>query len=134
MAMHELPEGPSGPGGDAPILVVEDDPQLRLTMELALLDEGNRVETAADGLAAVERARTRRPALVLLDWGLPLLTGQEVAEAIHQSYAETVPIVLVTADGRSAEKARLARAREYLDKPFDLDHLIDTVRRTLQPS
>ena len=132
MSIHEPPKAPNGPGGEAPILVVEDDPQLRLTMELALLDEGFSVETAADGREAVERARTRRPALVLLDWGLPLMTGKEVAEAIHKTYAETVPIVLVTADGRSAEKARQARAREYLNKPFELDHLIGAVRRTLQ--
>ena len=132
--MREPLNGPSGPSGDALILVVEDDPHLRLTMELALLDEGFSVETAADGREAVERARTRRPALVLLDWGLPLLTGQEVADAIHKTYAETVPIVLVTADGRSAEKARQVRAREYLNKPFELDHLIGTVRRTLQPN
>src|SRR5688572_27880884 len=77
---------PTAPESDTLILVVEDDPQLRTTIELALLDEGFTVETAADGLEAVERVRSHRPALVLLDWGLPLLSGKEVAEAIHTTY------------------------------------------------
>ena len=116
---------------DAPILVVEDDFQLRQTIGLVLEDEGFVVETAADGQEAVERARSRRPALVLLDWGLPLLGGAEVAAAINEQYQDAVPIVLITADGRSIEKARQIRARDFLSKPFDLDHLITTVRRTL---
>ena len=118
---------------NAPILVVEDDLTLRLTIEFVLRDEGFAVVTAADGQEAVERARSQRPSLVLLDWGLPILDGAGVAAAIHETYQEDVPIVLITADGRSTEKARQVRARDFLNKPFDLDHLISTVRRTLTP-
>ena len=129
--MHSSDPRAPAPTLEAPILVVEDDPQLRQTIEFVLRDEGFPVVTAADGLEAVERARSLRPALVLLDWGLPLLDGGAVADAIHQSYRDAVPIVLVTADDHSPEKARRARARDFVSKPFELDHLVSTVRRTL---
>lgn len=114
------------------ILLVEDDRQLRQTIQSLLELEGFAVATAADGQEALERARRDRPALVLLDWGLPILSGAEVATAIHASYDRAVPIVLITADGRSAEKARQVGARDYLNKPFDLDDLVAVVRRTLE--
>jgi two-component system, chemotaxis family, chemotaxis protein CheY len=121
------------PTGDPPILVVEDDLQLRQAIELVLQDEGFSVATAADGEEGVARARAERPALVLLDWGLPILNGAAVAAAINETYGD-VPIVLITADGRSVEKARQVGAREYLNKPFELDDLVDAVRRSLSPS
>jgi DNA-binding response OmpR family regulator len=115
----------------APILVVEDDRQLRQTIQSLLEFEGFVVATAANGQEALEQARRARPALVLLDWGLPIVSGAEVATAINESYDRAVPIVLITADGRSAEKARQIEARDYLNKPFELDDLIAVVRRTL---
>jgi DNA-binding response OmpR family regulator len=118
-------------GAHAPILLVEDDLQLRLTIQSLLELEGYAVATAADGQEALEQARRQRPSLVLLDWGLPILNGAEVATGIHQSYADAVPIVLLTADGRSAEKARQVRARDYLNKPFELEELVTIVRRAL---
>jgi CheY-like chemotaxis protein len=89
------------------------------------------VEAASDGEQALDRARGRRPALVLLDWGLPILGGPAVAAAIQASHERSVPIVLITADGRAAEKAREVGAREYLSKPFDVEDLVAVVRRTL---
>ena len=113
------------------ILLVEDDLQLRQTMAALLQEEGFHVTTAADGREAVERVTSQRPALVLLDWGLPIVSGAEVAQVIHQTYQDDVPIVLITADGRSAEKARQVGARDYLNKPFEIDTLLTTIRRTL---
>ena len=115
----------------APILLVEDDLQLRQTIAALLQEEGFAVTTAADGREAVERVSSQRPALVLLDWGLPIVSGAEVAEVINNTYAGDVPILLITADGRSAEKARQVGARDYLNKPFEIDTLLTTIRRTL---
>lgn len=114
-----------------PILLVEDDFQLRHTIAALLQEEGFAVTTAADGREAVERVTTQRPALVLLDWGLPLLSGAEVAEVINTTYHGDVPILLITADGRSAEKARQVGARDYLNKPFEVDTLLTTIDRIL---
>jgi two-component system phosphate regulon response regulator PhoB len=117
--------------GSAPILLVEDDVQLRQFIQWTLEDEGLVVETAADGQQAVDQATQRRPALVILDWGLPRLNGDEVAARLRAAYACTVPILLISAAGSVAEKARQIHAVDYLPKPFDIDDLLTAVHRAL---
>ena len=116
---------------DKLILVVEDDFDLRQTILWTLKDDGHEVEEAGDGGEAVDRALRRKPALVLLDMGLPVLDGYGVAARLRSLYGDTVLIVTVTADGRAAEKARSIGAVGYLSKPFDLDDLTAIVRRML---
>ena len=114
-----------------PILVVEDDPRIREIIRWALEDEGYAVTTAADGRQALERAAAAPPALVVLDMMLPILDGPAVAAGLRAAPRPMPPIVLVTADGRAAEKAARVGAFAYLHKPFDLDDLIAVVRRGL---
>ncbi len=120
-----------GTGERATVLVVDDDPEIRQTIQWTLEDEGFAVETAADGREALRRAELRRPALVILDWGLPGLSGEGFASLLRTAHGDSVPIVLITADGRAAEKARRVRAQDYLHKPFELDDLVSMVRRGL---
>jgi DNA-binding response OmpR family regulator len=117
-----------GAGGPE-VLVVEDDAHLRQVVEWALADEGFAVALAADGQEALARIRQERPALVLLDMGLPGLDGFGVAAGIRALHGGAVPVVVMTADGRAAEKAAQIGAVAYVRKPFDLDELIETVRR-----
>lgn len=117
----------------ASILIAEDDRQLREMLALALADEGFTVTTAADGQQAVALALRHRPRLVILDWGLPVLTGAQVAAAVQAAYGDDVPLLLVTADGRAADKARQVSAHAYLHKPFDLEVLLTLVQRLLTP-
>jgi DNA-binding response OmpR family regulator len=119
---------------DKLILVVEDDFDLRQTILWTLKDEGHEVEEAGDGREAVERALQRKPALVLLDMGLPIIDGYGVAAGLRSNYGDTVLIVTMTADGRAAEKARHIGAAAYLNKPFELDDLIAIVRLVLSQS
>ena len=114
------------------VLVVEDDEMLRQTIRWALEEEGVEVEIAADGQEAVDSVAQRRPSLVLLDMGLPLVSGDGVASAIRAQYGTSVPVVVLTADGRAAEKAQRVGAVAYLHKPFELDDLITTVRTALE--
>jgi two-component system OmpR family response regulator len=123
---------PPGPGGEdalAPILVVDDDPGLRQVIQWALEEEGWLVQTAADGRQALAHAKRRRPRLVVLDMGLPELDGVAVAAELRRLYGESLPIVVITADGHAAAKARRVGARAHLSKPFDIDDLCDTVQR-----
>jgi DNA-binding response OmpR family regulator len=113
------------------ILVVDDDPEIRDVVRWLLEDEGWTVETASDGRDALERASRERPALIVLDMGLPILNGEEVARRLQQVYASPPPIVVVSADGRAGEKAARIGAASYLHKPFDVDELARIVRRTL---
>jgi DNA-binding response OmpR family regulator len=117
--------------GDAPILVVDDDPQLRYLIRWALEEDGLVVETAADGHQALEQATRRRPRLVILDMGLPLLSGREVAARLQAIYGDGVPIMIITADGHVVDKARRVGARRYLAKPFELDELRGAVQGVL---
>lgn len=113
------------------VLVVEDDDRVRQVIQWALEDEGIPVRVAVDGQRAVDLALESRPAAVVLDWTLPGLMGDAVADRLRAAFGDAVPIILVTADGRSAEKAERVRAREYFHKPFDVDALVVALRRTL---
>ncbi len=116
---------------DQLVLVVEDDSDLRQTIQWLLEDEGFLVETAGDGKEALERATQRKPSLVVLDMGLPIIDGNGVAAGLRSTYGNSVTILTMTADGRAAEKAQRIGAIGYLSKPFDLDALVDAVRSAL---
>jgi DNA-binding response OmpR family regulator len=113
------------------ILVVDDDPEIRDIVRWLLEDEGWAVETASAGRDALDRATRARPALIVLDMGLPILSGEEVAMRLHDVYADPPPIIVVSADGRAGEKAARIGAASYLHKPFDVDVLVRLVQRTL---
>src|SRR3954463_12399624 len=115
----------------AVVLVVDDDPEIRDVVRWLLEDEGWTVETASDGRDALERATRARPALIVLDMGLPIMTGEEVARRLHDVYVDPPPIIVVSADGRAGEKAARIGAASYLHKPFDVDTLARLVRVTL---
>ncbi len=116
----------------APILVVDDDHQLCQTIRWMLEEEGFAVQTAADGREAVALLTAQRPALVLLDKGLPLMNGDAVAEQVRAHYALTVPIILMTADGQATEMSQRIGAVSHLRKPFDFDDLISQVQQACQ--
>lgn len=116
---------------DKLVLIVEDDADLRQTIKWMLEDEGFSVETAGDGREALDQATRRKPSLVLLDMGLPIIDGFGVAAGLHQAYGDSIKILTLTADGRAAEKSQRIGAIGYLHKPFDLDALITAVEEAL---
>jgi two-component system OmpR family response regulator len=113
------------------VLVVDDDPVVLQMICRALQDEGLPVISAANGRLAVERATLRPPVLAVLDMSLPLLGGAGVAAELRTRFGEHLPILLITADGHPAEKARRVGAAAYLSKPFDVDELVAMVHRAL---
>jgi DNA-binding response OmpR family regulator len=119
------------PAGQQWVLLVEDDPQVRLAIRWTLEAEGIVVEAAATGRHALALAADRRPTLVLLDFGLPDLSGDAVADGLKAAYGD-VPILLLTADGRAAERAARAEAFAYLRTPFEMDELVGVVKRALE--
>ena len=127
----ELTAGPGYEHLSAVVLVVDDDPEIRDLVRWLLEDEGWTVETAADGRAALDQATRARPALIVLDMGLPLLSGEEVARRLHDVYVNPPPIVVVSADGRAGERAARIGAASFLHKPFNVDELARIVRHTL---
>src|SRR5437879_4759653 len=116
------------------VLVVDDEPRIAAIAADYLRHAGYAVLTAADGLQALELARTKRPDLVVLDLGLPELGGLEVARALRAETA--VPIVMLTA--RVEESDRLLGlelgADDYITKPFSPRELVARVRAVLRRS
>jgi CheY-like chemotaxis protein len=101
------------------ILVADDDRDIRELFELLLSRAGHDVETAADGLEAVEMYRAHRPDLVVLDFNMPGLTGIEVTRELRSCEGSNVPILLVTASATSGDLAEAAEAgiSDHMIKP-----------------
>jgi len=117
----------------ATILVVEDDPIIRQTVEYALKRAGFTVYAVADGGAALETAGRVQPDLVLLDLMLPGMDGYEIAERMRVDDKETA-IVMVTALDTERDKVRGldAGADDYITKPFSMEELLARVRANLR--
>lgn len=116
---------------NGPILVVDDDAQIRQVLQLALEDHGWRTVAVADGQAAVAWLTQQRPAVLLLDISLPGVDGTDVADQVRARHGSAVPIVVLTADERATEKAQRVGAVAYFHKPFDLHQLIACLQRVL---
>jgi DNA-binding response OmpR family regulator len=114
------------------ILVVDDEPEIVRLVRDYLEHSGFAVVTAADGAAALQLARTRRPDLVVLDLGLPGLDGLDVTRELRRSGA--VPIVMLTARGDESDKlvGLELGADDYLTKPFSPKELVARVRAVLR--
>ncbi len=110
------------------ILVVDDETTLRETLVEALEMEGYRAIPAADGRTAIERFRTERPDLVLLDLMLPELSGVEVCRILRAESA--VPIIMLTAKDSEVDKVVGLElgADDYVTKPFSLRELTARIR------
>ncbi len=117
----------------ATILVVEDDPIIRQTVEYALRRAGFETHASADGIHALELAREVRPDLVLLDLMLPGIDGYQVAEKLRSTGGE-MPIIMVTALDQERDKVRGldAGADDYITKPFSMEELLARVRANLR--
>ncbi len=114
-----------------PVLVVEDDPDLRRYIQQALEEDGLPVVAVADGWQALGAVIRGRPALAVLDLMLPRLDGSDVADALRLAHDAEVPVLLITGRHDAAEYARRLGAVAYLRKPFELADLIAEVRRAL---
>jgi len=115
-----------------PILLIEDDLDITLAVRTVLDGAGFDVATAEDGHTGVRAFHRRRPALVLLDIGLPGLDGWQVLERIRDM--SDVPVLILTAHGLEVEKVRGLRsgADDYLTKPFGNAELLARVQALLR--
>jgi CheY-like chemotaxis protein len=117
--------------GSPAVLVVDDDPDTREVVALALGLAGYAVEIAQNGREALARIAARVPALVLLDLDMPDLSGWEVVDLLRVMQVP-VPVVFMTAAHRARAEAARLQVAGYLSKPFDLDHLLDLVNQFTQ--
>ena len=116
------------------ILIVDDEPNIVLSLEFLMRQSGYRVRTAADGDAALQAIAEDCPDLILLDVMMPRKNGYEVCQAIRQDPAyKAIKIIMLTAKGREIEREKgLAMgADDYVTKPFAIQDVVNKVREYL---
>jgi two-component system KDP operon response regulator KdpE len=114
------------------VLVIDDEPQIRLAVRDALRDVTARVDEAANGSAGVDAAASGRPDLVVLDLGLPDMQGVDVCREIRRRSA--VPIIVLSARHSEHDKVDLlnAGADDYVTKPFSVLELAARARAQIR--
>jgi two-component system KDP operon response regulator KdpE len=118
------------------ILVVDDDPDLVRALRLRLRANNYEVATATDGYTAIASAQKERPALIILDLGLPVGDGFVVLDRLQSSDALCgVPVIVLSARDPQAneERALRAGAAAFFQKPADNDELMNVIRVNLGP-
>ncbi|WP_308720088.1 sigma-54 dependent transcriptional regulator [Komagataeibacter xylinus] len=119
------------------ILIVDDEPDIRLLIEGILADEGYETRLAGDSDSAIAAFRERRPALVVLDVWLQgsRLDGLGILNVLHKE-EPSVPVIMISGHGtiETAVAALQHGAYDFIEKPFQADRLLVVVRRALEAS
>ena len=116
------------------ILIVDDEPNIVISLEFLMKKEGFEVAVANDGEDALTRVGSFNPDLVLLDVMMPKKSGFEVCEALRADPARAaLKIVMLTAKGRDTEVAKglAIGADAYMTKPFSTKELLVMVKSML---
>jgi two-component system, OmpR family, alkaline phosphatase synthesis response regulator PhoP len=117
------------------ILIADDEPNIVISLEFLMQQNGYDVKTAADGEQALRLIAEFKPDLILLDIMLPLRNGFEVCQKVRENPAwQHTKIVMVTAKGRDVEvtKGLALGADLYITKPFATRELLASVRQLLR--
>src|SRR3954466_1679096 len=114
------------------VLVIDDEPQIRRVVRNALAELPYRVSEAATGSSGVDTAAAERPALIILDLGLPDRDGSDICRDLRTFTA--APIIVLSARHSDREKEKLldAGADDYVTKPFSTLELKARVRAQLR--
>ncbi len=116
------------------VLVADDEPNIVLSLEFLMRQEGYDVRSVADGAAALEAMAAAPPDLVLLDVMMPGRDGYDVFQTIRANPDWAgVRIIMLTAKGREVEreKGMALGADDYITKPFSTREVVERVRRHL---
>lgn len=116
--------------GPRKILVIEDEEAVRDLLSDILTDAGHAVDTAPDGFKGIEKFQQNSFDLIFTDFGMPGISGIEVAKKIRQT-DRSIPIVMITGWGLSVEmdKVDATDINKIVNKPFQVEDIIDTVEK-----
>ena len=117
------------------MLIVEDEPNIVLSLEILLRRAGYETASTGDGEEAMELIRRTRPDVVLLDIMLPKQNGYEVCRSVKsEPTLSSIPIIMLTAKGQEVEmlKGLELGASAYIAKPFGNAEVLEAVRAALE--
>ena len=126
---------PGEPKGAETVLVVEDDPRMQRVLQRLFTDEGYEVVLAGTGRAALEKFKTCRPVLAVLDLILPEISGRELCREFKAISADT-PVIVVSAITEVVDKVLLLElgADDYVTKPFSPRELMARAQASIRRS
>ena len=114
------------------VLIVEDDPNIRELLQMYLEKDGYAVTLATDGGQGLDKFRSIKPDLVLLDVMMPVMDGWAVCKAIRAE--GNTPVIMLTAKGETDDKVMglKAGADDYVTKPFEMKELLARIEAVLR--
>lgn len=114
------------------ILLCEDDEGIVEAVKLILEDDGYNVDIVSNNLDIVKYCEENQPQLILLDLWMPGINGKEIAEKLKQNIlTKAIPIIILSANIKTADIAREVQADGFLTKPFDIEDLTSIVRNKI---
>jgi DNA-binding response OmpR family regulator len=117
------------------ILLVDDEPDILFTVKKRLQVNGFEVETAQNGVIALEKVNTFSPDAVILDVMMPEINGYQVCRTLRENpETESLPVIMLTAKAQESDKfwGEEVGATYYVTKPFDDKELVATVKQALK--
>ncbi len=117
------------------VMVVEDEEALSVLLRYNLEKEGYEVATVANGLNAVSEVERLLPAVIILDWMLPEISGVEICKLIRSKPdIKNIPIIMLTAKSQEEDKIKglSAGADDYVTKPFSVPELMARVKTNMR--
>jgi len=114
------------------VVVVDDDADTVLSLRALLEDEGYEVRTVTSGPQALDAVRDYGADVLLLDIGMPLMSGYEVARTLRERYASAKPLLIAVTGRQSLHDKSLARSTgfdHHLAKPYDPNELLGLLRQ-----
>jgi DNA-binding response OmpR family regulator len=116
------------------ILLIEDEEDMAYAITLQLESKGFEVIVAHDGRAGLEKARIKKPDLIILDVMLPKIDGYKICRMLKfDNKYKNIPIIIYTARAQDSDKklAEEVGADAYITKPFEIEALLDKMRELL---
>jgi CheY-like chemotaxis protein len=117
-----------------PVLVIEDDTEIREALSDILSSEGYTVHTANNGQEGLDYLKTQRqkPGIIILDLMMPIMDGWHFRNhQLQDPDLAKIPVVIITADGNASQKAKAMNATAGLKKPIDLDEFLETIQKSI---
>jgi len=117
------------------VLVIDDDPELRVSIASLLRSHGYRVIEAQHGKDGLDRLSEERPDVILLDLNMPVMDGWEFRTEQQRLVDErlaAVPVLLCTAELNGDKYKEDLNAAALLEKPLDLDRMLDAVKTAVR--